>query len=161
MLSDFDQACVLAVYCTLHGWLCQTSDFVLSSEASIAVRENGRSLSPSSPSAALSTAHLHIDGESMGSLQSAVNITNDQFKLALTTLLKAALTHCYRPWRLAVKSRVSEYIFQLILQELLQGMKSLDGRKLPWSLPQMVEQAVCTFLLEEWTHSTFLKQKNT
>lgn len=42
----------------------------------------------SPPSAGLSTAHLHIDGKSMGSLQCAVNITNDQFKLA--ELLKEA-----------------------------------------------------------------------
>ncbi len=40
------------------------------------------------PSAGLSTAHLHVNGKSMGSLQCAVNITNDQFKLALAALLK-------------------------------------------------------------------------
>lgn len=33
----------------------------------------------------------------MWSLQCAVNITNDQFKLALTALLKEALTHCHGP----------------------------------------------------------------
>lgn len=38
------------------------------------------------PSAGLSTAHLHIDGKSMGSLQCAINITNDQFKPALSAL---------------------------------------------------------------------------
>lgn len=39
------------------------------------------------PSAGLSTAHLHIDGKSMGSLQCTINITNDQFKLALAVFL--------------------------------------------------------------------------
>lgn len=40
------------------------------------------------PSAGLSTAHLRIDGKSMRSLQCRVNITNDQFKLAVKALLE-------------------------------------------------------------------------
>lgn len=62
--------------------------------ASVAVREKATG-AYLLPSAGLSTAHLHIDGKSMGSLQCAVNITNDQFKLALTELLKEALAHSH------------------------------------------------------------------
>lgn len=43
------------------------------------------------PSAGLSTAHLHIDGKSMGSLHRVVDITNDQFKLSHAAFQKEAL----------------------------------------------------------------------
>lgn len=61
------------------------------------------------PSAGLSTAHLHVDGKSMGSLRCTINITNDQFKLALAALLKKAHSRGGQGWTTTEKVPQGRY----------------------------------------------------
>lgn len=68
-------------------WLC----IVLFCRPSTAVREK-TTAAYLLPSAGLSTAYLHVDGKSIGSLQCAINITNGQFRAAL-----AAFCGCWPP----------------------------------------------------------------